>query len=169
MSNVTVLHPAVTADGYEPGDVVVDGDGVWRRRAPLPNQWLGFGDRYETHVDQLTQPLTLICRASEVTDLVRARQWAMRLEGQLAFATSFDLQAGEFPREIHVGIERRPEGWAVLLGGTGSRPVKVLHRDGTWEHERWADENRDDFPDAFRFTLDEAFERTHALLREAGE
>lgn len=79
MTNVTLLPATTTADGYDPDDVVVDGDGIWRRRAPLPGWWLTFGGRAETHIDDLTQPLTLVCRAGEVTDLARARQAQMAL------------------------------------------------------------------------------------------
>ncbi len=73
MTDVTVLRPATPAtDGYSHRDVVLDADGVWWQRAPLPDQWLGFGERYETHAVQLPRPLTLVAKAREVTSLAGA-------------------------------------------------------------------------------------------------
>jgi hypothetical protein len=84
MSNVTVLHAVPVDDGYSHRDVIADGDGILAQRAPMPGQWLRFGERYETPADQLPQPWVLVCRAGEVTDLVRARQAYVDIEGQNA-------------------------------------------------------------------------------------
>ncbi len=84
MSNVTVLRATPVSDGYSHRDVVADADGVFAQRAPTPGQWLRFGERYETPAGEIPQPWTLVCRAGEVTDLVRARQFAVDVEGQNA-------------------------------------------------------------------------------------
>lgn len=82
MTEVTPLRretPTWDADGYAFKDVIVDGGGRWWMRTSDHRYWITFGSHIRHHIDQILQPVALIARAGETTDLVRARQTAMAL------------------------------------------------------------------------------------------
>lgn len=84
MTEVTPLClQAAKSDGdaYSPGDIAVDRAGQWLRRTPL-GTWYTFGRTVTVADDEVHEPLTLLVRAGETTDLVQARQTATALEEQ---------------------------------------------------------------------------------------
>ncbi|GFM34065.1 hypothetical protein [Desulfovibrio subterraneus] len=83
---------------------------------------------------------------------------AKHLETRLNMATSFCVG---LIREREVNIEARGEGkWCVYRGGY------VLTRKGKWEYEPLPSSRTQSFYDNTRFTLEEAFERANAVIKE---
>lgn len=87
VASVTEIRPIRPdqATEYSKGDVIADGGGCWwQRDESRPGQvaWARFGEIRLHRLDDIPEPHTLIARHGETTDLVRARQTAMALEGE---------------------------------------------------------------------------------------